>query len=289
MTRTIKLAQGAAALPRKAKWLGKFAFRRRPRARRFHAYCIGTSKSGTHSVAEIFGRRYRVAHEPDYQRVIEMILAASSGSANESQLAEFVRSRDSRLRLELECSHPTFHLLDVLLGEFDEAKFILTIRDCYSWLDSEINSQLSYIEGKQWRDFGDFKYWRQTGRHPKEEEIFARFGLYTLDGYLSAWASHNNKVLATVARDRLVVVRTQDIARDVPKLVDFLGVPLNHLNTKGVHSFKGRMKFDLLSKLDEQYLEEKVNKYCRTIMDAYFPEVESFRVWASAQRRVLSS
>jgi hypothetical protein len=179
--------------------------------------------------------------------------------------------------------------LDVLLDEFHEAKFILTIRDCYSWLDSQINSQLSYIEDKRWQNFGDLKYSGETGRHPKEEQVFGQFGLYTLDGYLAAWASHNNKVLTTVPRDRLLVVRTQDIARDMPTLADFLGVPVNHLDTAGVHSFKGGKKFDLLSNLDEQYLDEKVNKYCRALMDAYFPEVENFGAWESARRRILSN
>jgi hypothetical protein len=213
-----------------------------------------------------------------------MILDASSGAASRSQLAEFVRSRDSQLRLELECSHPVFHLLNVLLGEFDEAKFILTIRDCYSWLDSQLNNELSYIEGKHWHNFGEFKYRGESVQHAKEEQILAQFGLYTLDGYLSAWASHNNKVLTTVPRDRLLVVTTQAIARDIPRLADFLGVPRNHLQSARAHSFKGMRKFGLLSKLDERYLEEKVNKYCRTLMDTYFPDVENFRAWESARR-----
>jgi hypothetical protein len=284
MTGTTKFARAAAATPKKPGWLGKFALWQRRRARRFHAYCIGTSKSGTHSIARIFGRRYRVAHEPGYQQVIDMILDASSGATSQSQLAEFVRSRDSQLRLELECSHPIFHLLDVLLGEFDEAKFVLTIRDCYSWLDSQINSQLSYIEGEHWRKFGEFKYQGVGARHAKEEQILAQFSLHTLDGYLSAWAFHNNKAITTIPRDRLLVVPTQDIARDMPKLADFLEVPLNHLKAARAHSFKGVRKFGLLSKLDEQYLEEKVNKYCRTLMDTYFPELENFGAWESARR-----
>ena len=285
MTGTMKLEQHVAAQPKKPGWLGKLALRR-PRARRFHAYCIGTSKSGTHSLAEVFGKRSRVAHEPEHEQLIDMILDASSGVTSESQIAKFVRSRDSRLHLELECSHPLFHLLDVLLGEFPEAKFILTIRDCYSWLDSQINTQLSYLESTHWQNFGDFKYSGETGRHPNEEQVLAQFGLYTLDGYLGAWAAHNEKVLTTVSRDRLLVVRTQDIGKDAPKLAEFLGVPPNQLDTGAVHSFKGGKKFNLLANLDEQYLDEKVNKYCRALMHAYFPEVENFRAWESKRGRV---
>jgi hypothetical protein len=225
-----------------------------------------------------------VAHEPGYEQVIKMILDASSGLASQSQVAEFVRSRDGQLGLELECSHPLFHLLDALLEEFEEAKFILTIRDCYSWLDSQINSHLSYIEGKAWHDFGEFKYSGETGRHPDEEQILERFGLYTLEGYLGAWASHNNKVLNTVPKDRLMVVRTQDIAGDMPKLAAFLGVPLEDLITGKAHSFKGAKKFDLLSKVDAEYLEGKVNELCRPLMEEYFPEVKSVAAWRAARK-----
>jgi Sulfotransferase domain len=284
MSRTMRFTQSAVVQPKKAGRLEEFVSKRLHRVRRFHAYCIGTSKSGTHSVANLFHRHYRVAHEPGYERLIDMILDASSGLASQNQIAGFVRSRDNLMRLELECSHPLLHVLDVLLGEFNEAKFILTIRDCYSWLDSQINSQLSYIEGKHWKDFGDFKYSGETGRHPKDEQLLARFGLYTLEGYLKAWVYHNDKALTTVPEDKLLVVRTQDIAKDVPKLAAFLEVPLNHLDIAGVHSFKGARKFDLLSRLDAGYLENKVNELCRPLMDRHFPELESLAAWLAVRR-----
>ena len=252
------------------------------KARNFHAYCIGTSKSGTHSVAEIFGKRYRAAHEPEYEELIDMILRASSGAASEAELSEFVRSRDQRLGLELECSHPLFHLLDVLVTEFSEAKFIFTIRDCYSWLDSQVNSQLSYIETRPWQEFGDVKFAGESGRHAPEEEVFSRFGLYPLEGYLQAWALHNQKVLATIPPERLLVIRTTDIAREIPKMAAFLNVPVASLDTSGAHSFKGGKKFDLLSKLDQRYLDEKVDQHCRPIMNTYFPELQNFAAWKSS-------
>lgn len=271
--------------PEVAPRAARQAFWRRRPARSFRAFCIGTSKSGTHSVAEIFGKHYRAEHEPEYELLIEMLLAASSGEVSQGQLAEFVRSRDSRLDLEIECSHVLFHVLDQLLDGFADSRFILTIRDCYSWLDSQINNQLSYIEGAHWRAFGEFKYAGGGAvRHPEQEQVFARFGLYTLDGYLSAWAAHNTRVLKAVPPERLLVVRTQDIAADVPKLAAFLRVPPNRLNLAGAHSFKGSKKFDLLSQLDERYLEEKVNRHCRPLMDTYFPETRSFRAWEASRR-----
>lgn len=262
-----------------ARLVGPNAKLHRPRtpARRFHAYCVGTPKSGTHSVAKIFGTRYRVAHEAAYEPVIRMILAAADGSASRDQLLEFIRSRDRTLNLEMEASHLLVHLLDLLLAEFEEARFILTIRDCYSWLDSQINNQLVYIEADHWKDFGEFKYRHEALRHPKEERVLAEFGLYTLDGYLSAWASHNRRVLDTVPPHKLLVVKTRELSRDLKKIADFVGVPAGRLHVEGTHSFKARRKFGMLARLDEQYLEEKVNQHCRDLMDVYFPEVKSYK------------
>src|SRR5258706_2052368 len=162
MTRANKLMP-VAGVPPKIGRLGRFVLRLRPLSRRFHAYCIGTSKSGTPSVAEIFGRRYRAAHEPGVEQLIDMMLAASSGKASQSQLVEFVRSRDSRLRLELECSHPLFHFLAVLSGDFPEAGFIPPTGDSISGLDSSLKSQWPSIEPNHCRNFGESRNLAASG------------------------------------------------------------------------------------------------------------------------------
>ncbi len=263
----------------------RFDHLRRPPLRSFHAYCIGAPKSGTHSIARMFGKRHRAAHEPIYEPVIAAILAAADGSASRDQLVEFIRSRDRLLQLEMESSHLLVYFLNLLLAEFDDAKFILTIRDCYSWLDSQINNQLAYIEPDHWKDFGEFKYQSDIRRHPKEEQVLARFGVYTLDGYLSAWAFHNHQALAIVPADKLLVVRTGEISGSLKKIADFVGVKANQLNALNAHSFKTERKYGLMEQLDEHYLDDRVNAHCRTLMDTYFPKMENFKAWKSSQKR----
>lgn len=227
----------------------------------------------------MLGTNFRAEHEPVYEPVIEMILAAANGSASRDQLAEFIRSRDRSLQLEMESSHLLIYFLDILMAEFDDARFILTIRDCYSWLDSQINNQLAYIEADHWKDFGEYKYESDMRRHPKEEAVLARFGVYTLDGYLSAWNFHNQQALAIVPADKLLVVRTKEISRDLKKIADFVGVPAKQLSARGAHSFKTERKYGLMEQLDEQYLDDRVNAHCRKLMDAYFPHMENFKAW----------
>jgi hypothetical protein len=132
---------------------------------------------------------------------------------------------------------------------------------------------------------------RQNFQYPAEEKLFEQFGLYTLSGYLSAWASHNKKVLETVPRDRLLVVRTQDIKDEVVTIAEFLGAKPNRLLRSGSHAFKGAKKFNLLMKLDPAYLEKKVNEPCRELMGQYFPAVDawSWRAGADSGRELMTS
>lgn len=37
---------------------------------KFRAYCVGTAKSGTHSVSAIFEKNYRASHEPEGAQLI---------------------------------------------------------------------------------------------------------------------------------------------------------------------------------------------------------------------------
>jgi hypothetical protein len=130
----------------------------------------------------------------------------------------------------MESSSLNYFFVDILVNEFSEAKFILTIRDCYSWLESLISQHLStrvlserYWFRHYWGDVNDLRF-RTNKKHAKEEKVLADNGLYTLDGYFSYWREHNSKVLATVSEERLLVVKTQEINQSLRKMEEFLGI-----------------------------------------------------------------
>ncbi len=47
-------------------------------SRAFHAYCIGTQKSGTHSIAGLFQPLYKAAHEPEHYELFQLLLATQT-------------------------------------------------------------------------------------------------------------------------------------------------------------------------------------------------------------------
>ncbi len=62
-------------------------------SRRTHVYCVGTAKSGTHSIDSIFRDHLRSAHEPQSGRVIKTILKVASGEMSKGALRKFLRKR----------------------------------------------------------------------------------------------------------------------------------------------------------------------------------------------------
>jgi hypothetical protein len=241
--------------------------------RRTHCYCVGTSKSGTHSIEALLSGALRSDHEPERELVLKMILRRLQHTIGQEEWRRFIKERDKRLLLELDSSSLNYFLLDVLAQEYEDALFILTMRDCYSWIDSFINHELARLTNKNWTRFKELRFRADELGHAKEEELFKKKGLYTLDGYLSYWAIHNRRVLEIVPSDRLLVVRTHEIADQAGQIADFVGVPVSQLNRKRTHAYKAKAKFQILSKIDPDFLESKVQQHCQPLMGEYFPEI----------------
>jgi hypothetical protein len=249
---------------------------------RFKAYCVGTGKTGTTSMDAIFSKQYRSMHQPELRFLIYKILALANGKIDESEFTRYVKHRDRRLGLEMDSSALNYYLIDILVNEFSDAKFILTVRDCYSWIESSFAQHMFTWETQNWfnhflRDFLDFRFGSRK-KHAKEEAILAEKGLYTLDGYFSSWREHNSKVLATVPKERLLIVKTTEINQSLQRIEEFLGIPpgtLPHKVRKNVRRKKFK-KLNILSQIDKDFLEEKANFHCKELMDKYFPEVKGF-------------
>lgn len=243
------------------------------RPRRFHAFGVGIAKSGTSSMHGILSR-YRSAHEPERAKFMSLIVAATEGSISPDEARAKSRALHRRLWLEFNSSWLNYFMLDTLLDEYPNAKFIFTIRDCYSWLDSIIN----HLLGRKQKPYEmNFHKWYagqlDVGQHKKGEQVLADLGLYPLERWLAAWATHNATVLARVPEERCLVVRTKDIRKDFVRIANFLSIPPETLNASQAHCYKAEKKFGVLAKLDPGFLQEMVEERCGALMERYFPEV----------------
>lgn len=244
--------------------------------RRFHAYCIGTAKSGTHSIASVFEGTYRSAHEPDALGLLAHVKDAVSQPNGEQRLRHYVRVTDRRLWLEMNSSHVNYHILPYLLEQAPDARYVLTIRDCFSWLESTLNQHVARSSSLPWHWLREYRFGRGGAPHPIQERALERRSLFTLDGYFSYWAKQNEDVLRDVPPDRLLVIRTKEIGTSLDALASFVGVPASTLDSRKSHSFKterSEIITSALAEIDPQYLCAKAEQYCAPLMERFFPDV----------------
>lgn len=243
--------------------------------RQCRLYCIGAAKTGTHSIASMFDHTTRSAHESDDKEIINKIFDILEGKIKKSDVFSYLRERDKKLRLDIDSSQLNFFLLDYLLEEFPESLYLLTIRDCYSWLSSFINHSLSQSANEHWTKLREYRFQADKFSHPPQERILREKRLHTLDGYLSYWANHNNRVLSSVPEHRLMVVKTNEITKRAYEIASFAGLPETVVQLEHSHAYKSPMKFNVLQEIDGEYLEAKVQEHCGELMKRFFPEMTS--------------
>jgi hypothetical protein len=246
------------------------------RARRTRLYCVGAPKSGTHSIAAMFSG-VRSEHEPQRAEVLEKVYAWQDGHIGDQELKAWLRARDRQLALEVDSSSLNFEILDFLLREFPDARYVLTIRDCYSWCNSAINHTARY-RGRLdalWLPIRQSRYRPDVFTHAPEEQLLKDNGFYTLDGYFSYWTRHNTEVIEKVAPDRLLVIRTDQIPERAFEIADFAGLPRRAIRPERTHEYKNPTKHPILRQIDRKFVEAKVEKHCRQLMTRFFPEIKS--------------
>ncbi len=260
-------------------WIRKaFVYPLRPvlQPRKFHAYCIGMLKSGTHSLSAIFEDEYNSGHEIEIRRLAYNTVPVLNNELTNKDRISFILKRDRRFWLEMESSHLLYHSLGILIDEFPKSKFILTIRDCYSWMNSYMNHHLSHDDtSDHWWKLRRHYFRDDQLQHATEERILLNRGLYTVDGYLSFWADYNRSVLETVPEERLLVIRTDRIVDNLQNIADFLGIPISTITHSKSHAYKAKKRYDLIWEIEREFLESKVKEYCSDLMRQYFPEVKS--------------
>lgn len=245
-----------------------------PRYRRqFHAYCIGTEKSGTHSVAALTARSYRSDHEPDFPWLIPRLTV--SRFDRPEQWERYLRRRDRRLWLEMESNWLHIFAIEQLVRVFPDARFILTIRDCRSWLDSIANHMLANDVGPRWRQAQDAYYRVDDFTHERGEEAFRAAGLYPIRAYLSAWGRHNRRIVEVVPPEQLLVIRTSEIKDSRDRIAAFLRIPSSSIDADRGHQYVNERKFHMLEQVDRGFLESAFHECCGDVMARWFPENES--------------
>jgi hypothetical protein len=249
------------------------AFRAAARPRQFELYGIGLPKSGTHSIASMFSPTFRARHEADGGEMIDVILDLAAGRRSSDEILTYLAQRRQRLNVEADASQLNAHVLEYLVSLSDEARFVLTVRDPYSWLDSFVNHSLARNTSRRWLAFRDLRFGSPNMRHGPKEQVLKDRGLYTLDGYFGYWRWHVERSLRIVPEDRLLVVRTDELSARATDVARFVGLTDFVPERQRTHTYRAAGRFGILNNLDPDYLHDTVTDICGALVEELFPDL----------------
>ena len=233
-------------------------------------YCVGLFRTGTNTIFEVFNRSYRAGHEFMLEQTLMSVHGYVSGQISRDEFIEFVRNRDVEGNLELDSYGFTYFFIDILVKEFPDAKFILTIRDCYSWVNSCIANVHRYYEEESIQ--GLLSLFSNIDHLPDNRfEWIDRSGnKVCLEQMIKIWNQVNTNILNTVPADRLLILKTGDLADSLPELAHFVGASVDDLDI--LHANKGD-SINYLSCFEPVALEKIFDQHCRKLMSDIFPEI----------------
>jgi hypothetical protein len=197
--------------------------------------------------------------------VIEGRLAADSAAPLDA-----LRQRDHRYRLEVDVAQFLSPFAGTLATLHPEARFVLLLRDCFSWLDSRVEK--IYRDRQRldslWGPWIHALYASADDRHAHEEEVLRTAGLYPVAAYLRAWAAVNDGILRTVPADRLLVVRTEDLSGSIDRVAAFVGVPASKLIA--THTNQAPLRTGVLAEVPPAFIVARARELCSPLMERYW-------------------
>lgn len=250
------------------------------------AFCVGQAKSGTASLYGLLATHYRAAHEPERENMLELILRGSRGEIEDNALRDYLVERDRRLHLDYDIAWANQFIIRHLLPTFPEAKFIVLIRDVYTWLQSIVGHLISREIPPDVRAFLDWWFKPHRYPHTRHDGGLKELGTYPVAAFLSAWNEHINVCTHLIPPDRRLVLRTHELNRSHQRLAEFLQIPVDCLAVYDGYRNRSTWAGRIESLLDRAYLNEMVDSICGENMSRHFPEVanieDAYGLWESS-------
>lgn len=242
---------------------------------RVKAFCVGQAKAGTASLVGLLATNYRVAHEPEREEMLDMILRESRHDISARAFRSYLLERDARLDLEYDVAWANQFIIGHLQAVFPAAKYIILIRDSYTWLQSVTGHLISRDVPSDVLTF--LRWWFKPEQYPysRYERSLEEHGLFSIAAYLHAWNRHVNICNQSISADQRLIIRTHELALSHQPLADFLGIPVDSLDVDNGHQNRSTWPNRIESLVDPAYIDEMVQSICGDNMSGYFPEIKS--------------
>jgi hypothetical protein len=231
--------------------------------RRIHGYCVGASKTGTTSIAKIFGKRFRASHEGHVAYTSDLV--RNKILHGERISLSTIKHREELKRLEFESNSLLGYLSSELSEAYPEARFLLTVREPIAWIKSCLKHHLR-VEYEQLPEGSkkarDVRYDIYSTRDRDYETYIDGVERWSLELFLRYWNHQNKLVIESVADDRLLIIKTSDISSRVHDIEDFFRLSRGTLPTTNVKYNSNNRELYIDPYLASMGIFDKVEDMC---------------------------
>jgi hypothetical protein len=252
---------------------------------RFLVFGMGMAKTGSTSIAALFGE-FRAGHEFMMRESCTSLVAWLKGSISSTELRRFLRHRATVGLLEVDSA--TFHwaYATELVREFPDAKYIVTYRHWYSWLDSVLDMLMtSSRELPDWfYDYGRLV----TGVPLSRSDFSSRRRAVdavqaNLEQLLEHWNYVNRRLLQSLPSDRRLLLNTCSIGDRIPEIARLAGVEPHRMRSASAHSNRTTVRHRLLTQVNQASLRDQGRRRCEALLHELHALEE--RQFATPKRR----
>ncbi len=226
--------------------------------RRFQLINLSLQKTGTKSVAGIFGN-YRSAHEFQHDEATNALSAFHSGTLDETGLRAYLATRDAMGQLEVDSASFNGWFAKQYVTLFPNALFLIVLRHPVDWLDSVLTNirrdvRNTLQEGLPYPERFERQAELAVGSFAPEvflDDKNLAIALPELSQNLLAyWQTQNRLLLESAPQDQRLVLSTKLLSRSLPQLAGFVGVPVDTLISDRSHLHRKPEHRSVLQRFD---------------------------------------
>lgn len=245
--------------------------------RRFHVYAVGLPRTGTHFIDSVFAQAYRSKHETLRPETSELIYQHITHQIDLPTFERRLRKRDRYLWLEMEANNTLTIIAPALVRLYPEAKFILLLRDPFSWLHSlwkvdrwfvPLDRQPAWYQHEQF-----FKYGMDNHAYTSADHPLQAVGLFPLAAYLKAWRRNYELALDQIPAERRLDIYTRQLSRNLPQIAAFVGADADKLDPANANRDSAKGDASFFFDIDRDYFAEQVDRICNPLLKQLFPDI----------------
>jgi hypothetical protein len=242
---------------------------------RFQAYAVGLPKTGSTSLATLFGN-YRTAHEWQMRALLGPALARLRGELDDEAFLSATGRRFVPAALEMDSASCHHLYAEVLRDRFPAALFIHTMRDVRSWIASLLDMALRKRLAQRLIGLPDPAWSREyvamlTGGAYDQDPDAPLEDRACLVPLLRYWAAQVRGMLDQLPGARSLHICTGDIGKRLPEIAGLIGVPVATLRADLSHANRAPIRFDRFAAFDSEELRAAYAADCADLMAEFFP------------------